>query len=146
MVLGSWKCRIAIGGVYIVPAGHQALIERFGVQQGIQESGLLLRIPPPIEEVHIIDVQKVSSVDIFPVSETILCADQSMISLEAVVEYTIVELSNYEYQSMLPVDVVRKTARKTIVDQARKTSYEQIFQTRGELAQEWKVRIQELKQ
>ena len=133
----------AIGGVYIVPVGHQGLIERFGVQQGIQESGLLLRIPPPIEEVHIIDVQKISSVDVFPVSETILCADQSMISLEAVVEYTIVELSNFEYQSMHPVDLVRKTARKTIVDRARQTAYEQIFQTRGELSQEWKVRIQE---
>ena len=130
------------GGVYIVPAGHQALIERLGVEHSISKSGLLLRMPPPIERVYRVDVERVHSVDVFPVVENVLCADQSMISIQAVIQYSISDVSNYEYRSKDSEQVLLREARKVIVNQARKVSHEKMFQERGLLEQSWEQILQ----
>ena len=58
-----------LGGIYVVPTGHQGLIERFGVQQDIEDAGLVLRLPPPLETIHIVDIKKSVSVNIFSTPE-----------------------------------------------------------------------------
>ena len=132
-----------IGGVYVVPTGHQALIERLGIQQDIVNAGLVFRIPPPFETLHIIDVKKTVSVDIFSAPEQFLCADQSMISINGVMEYTIEDVPSFEYQSINPRTLLLKFARNTIVEESRQISYEEIFQDRGILEASWKSKIQQ---
>ena len=132
-----------MGGMYVVPTGHQALVERLGVQQDIVNAGFVLRIPPPFETLHIVDVKKTVSVDIFSAPEQILCADQSMISINGVIEYTIQDLKSFEYKSIVPRDLLLKFARNTIVEESRRISYEEIFRNRGIFEESWKTQIQQ---
>ena len=78
-----------LGGVFVVPPGHRALIERLGVQKSVKESGLLLSLPPPFERIHLIDVEQIRTLDVFPTTTNVLCADQSLISLQAVVHFSV---------------------------------------------------------
>lgn len=132
-----------VGGIYIVPTGHQGLVERLGVRQTVVDAGLSIRFPPPVEKVHLVDVKRVQSLTVFNSAENLLCADQSMLTLRAVLEFVVDDVAAYEYDTKETEQVLVREARRIIVNQIRQLPHEMVFQDRGVLAKEWQKRLQD---
>ena len=89
-----------LGGVSQVPPGHQAVVERFGEPLAAPRgSGLLVRLPPPIEEITLIDVASVRRAALAG-EETLLCGDQSMVTVSATLHYTVSDARRYAYAAV----------------------------------------------
>lgn len=81
---------LATGGLRVVPAGHVAVIERFGAPLADPApAGLLLRFPPPIETVTIVDVASVRSVQLTGSDTALLTGDQSLVTAQVTLYYTV---------------------------------------------------------
>ena len=130
-----------LGGVYIVPSGHQGLIERLGVQQSVVNAGLSVRLPPPIETMHLVDVKRIQSISVFENGENLLCADQSMLTLQAVLEFGVSDIAKFEYDTNQAEQVLVREARRIIVNQIRQLPHELVFQERGTLARAWEADV-----
>ena len=130
-----------LGGVYIIPSGHQGLIERLGVQQSIVNAGLSVRLPPPLETMHLVDVKRIQSIAVFENGENLLCADQSMLTLQAVLEFGVSDIAKFEYDTNQTEQVLVREARRIIVNQIRQLPHERIFQERGTLSQTWEDNV-----
>ena len=104
------------GGVSTVPLGHHGIVSRFG--DPLPESappGLLLRMPPPIEQIRLVNVAQQRRVELNEAGQVLLCGDQSMISLSAVLHYTISDALRYTDFAADPDEALRLTARSALV-------------------------------
>ena len=55
----------ALGGVHVVPAGHQAIVEQWGKpEKATHPPGLLIRLPPPIDTIRLVNVEASRQVQI----------------------------------------------------------------------------------
>jgi len=133
-----------MGGIYQVPTGHRALVERFGHFVFIQDAGLLMRLPPPIEHVDIFDSEKIFSHDIWKTEQNLLCGDQSMLSVQASLHFTIQDPKKYRYQAFVPEDLLVQRARALIINNIRQLSHEDLLHNRGDFALSWKEQLQAL--
>ena len=130
------------GGIYHIPTGHSALVERVGQFVAVKDSGLLLRLPPPIEQVDIFDSEQIFQLDVWEREQNILCGDQSMLSVKASLQFTVQNPKAYRYQSFLPEELLIEQARSLIVNQTRQLSHEELLHNRGSLSQSWKQELQ----
>jgi len=104
-----------LGGVSIVPAGHQAVVERFGAALSEPASaGLLIRLPPPVEQVHLVDVSQIRRLEVVGQEDALLCGDQSMVSLSATLHYAVTDAHRYRYAAVDPDAVLRDEARAAL--------------------------------
>lgn len=111
LALGLWW----LGGISIVPAGHQAVIERFGAALPAPAgAGLLVRLPPPIEQVQPVDVTQLRRLEIVAPGATLLCGDQSMVSLSATLHYTVTDAHRYLYGAVDPDAALRDAAQAAL--------------------------------
>ncbi|MFT4977870.1 MAG: membrane protease subunit HflK, partial [Myxococcota bacterium] len=101
-----------LGGISIVPTGHQAVVERFGAAlEQPASAGLLVRLPPPIERVRLVDVAQIRRLEIAGQEATLLCGDQSMVSLSATLHYTVTDAHRYLYAAVAPDAALQDAAK-----------------------------------
>ncbi len=104
------------GGLAEVPLGHRGIISRFGEPRAqTAPPGLLLRLPPPIEHLRLVNVARQRRVDLNASGQVLLCGDQSMISLSAVLHYTVSDALRYADFAADPDETLRLTARSALV-------------------------------
>lgn len=104
------------GGLSTVPLGHRGIIARFGEPRpDTAPPGLLLRIPPPIEQIRLVDVAVQHRVELNEAGQALLCGDQSMISLSAALHYTVSDALQYTDFASDPDEALRLTARSALV-------------------------------
>ncbi|MEC7986113.1 MAG: EamA family transporter [Myxococcota bacterium] len=130
------------GGIYVVPVGHSALVERFGHFVVAKESGLLIRLPPPIERIDIFDAQQIVQLDIWEKEQNLLCGDQSMLSVKASLHVKIQNPQTYRYSASQPAEILMHQTRSLLVDQIRQIPHEELLHNRGVLSESWKADLQ----
>jgi drug/metabolite transporter (DMT)-like permease/regulator of protease activity HflC (stomatin/prohibitin superfamily) len=103
------------GGIYAVPAGHRAVVERLGAPMAEAAPGLLLRLPPPLEQVTLVDVDRVRRAPLEDGTTPMLCGDQSMLSLSAWLHYTVADSSDWVFGALAPEAALTELARAELV-------------------------------
>ena len=99
----------ALGALHIMPTGHVGIVERFGEPVSQTDgAGLSLRWPPPIETMTVVDVGAEQRLDLN--AQTLLTGDQSMVSLEAVLHYSVSDVDAFAYGTHAPVETLKTLA------------------------------------
>jgi len=103
------------GAVHCVPTGHVGVVERFGSPVGeTRGAGIVLRLPPPIETVTEVHVSAERQLAVG--THTLLTGDPSMISLEAVLHYSVSDPEAFAYGVEEPEKALLTLSRAALVE------------------------------
>ena len=155
VLLGFWIS----SGLYVVEQGEQGVELRFGKYTQTTGAGLRWHLPTPIEEVIVVNVQKVNTVEVgYRVNEQnrqinpvnrealMLTADENIIDIQFAVQYDIKDpkdlLFNVSDQTHLVVRQATESAVREIVGGS--TMDFAITEGRAEIAQGTKTLLQEI--
>lgn len=123
------------GGLRTVPIGHAGVVTRFGApREAVLPPGLSLRLPPPIEAVMVVNVEGIRRVNLITPDTPLLCGDQAMVSLEAVLHYKVADPITFTYTPADPDTALRMLARAALVEATAHRSADTLLtEGRGEL-------------
>lgn len=120
----------AAGGIHSIPSGHEGVVETLGEAQDERLSaGLHLRLPPPIELVHSIDVQGLRRVEFSTAQTPLLCGDQSMVTAEASLQYQVLNATQFTYGIAQIEAFLAAEAQTALVRALRRTPQETLLTT-----------------
>ena len=136
-------------GIYIVNPGEQAVIKRFGrVQMGTSQEGIHYRLPYPIDEVQIVNVEEVRRADIgmslpdhmhendLPQKIQLLTGDENVISTEAIVHYKIKDAAKFLYSvNQNDERLVRESVEAALIQSMANMAVDDILSTEKEQIQ-----------
>ena len=118
------------GGVAVVPPGHPAVVERLGEPlAAVASPGLLVRLPPPLERIRPIDVDSVRTLELATPDAALLCGDQSMVAIEAVLEYSVARARQALYSATEPETALAGLGRAALVAALSRRSQEEVLTT-----------------
>lgn len=155
VALGIWLS----SGIYVVEQGEQGVELRFGEYTQTTGAGLRWHIPTPIEEVLLVNVQKVNTVEvgyrvsdrnrtITPVTREalMLTADENIIDIQFAVQYDIKDPKDLLFNVSDPLHQVVRQATESAVREivGGSTMDFAITEGRAEIAQGTKVLLQEI--
>ncbi len=155
VVLGLW----ASSGLYVVEQGEKGVELRFGEYTSTTDAGLRWHIPFPIEEVLIVNVQKVNTVEVgYRVSERnrtitpvtrealMLTADENIIDIQFAVQYDIKDPKDLLFNVSDPIHLVVRQATESAVREivGGNTMDFAITEGRAEIAQDTRTLLQEI--
>lgn len=127
-----------LGGVTVVPTGHLAVVERFGAPLAdAADAGLLVRLPPPLERVRLVDAARLRASELATGDAALLCGDQSMVAVSASVHWTVQDPHAWLYGSRDPAATLSAAGRSALVGAlARRTQDEVLTSGRAALSAE----------
>jgi len=115
-LLGLALVVFVLGGAVVVPPGHRGVVERLGFPlEEARAPGLAITLPPPIEQVVLVDVERVRRVRVAESDRPLLTGDQSMVSIGAVLHYRVEEAHAFAYGAQDPEQVLAGLARAALV-------------------------------
>ncbi|RME26247.1 MAG: protease modulator HflK [Deltaproteobacteria bacterium] len=132
------------GGLHPVPTGHQAVIERLGYPLPDPVGpGLRVRLPPPLERVVTVDVEHVHSESIVDQGATLLCGDQSMLSVEARLHWRVADARAFAYAVTDPAGLLSDLGHAALVEAVAHLGVDEVLTTgRATLEQQVARRVQ----
>lgn len=132
------------GGLHVVPAGHQGIVERFGAPLAeVTTPGLALRLPAPIESVRMVDVERLRRLPVIDAGTALLCGDQSMISLEGVLHFRVSDAQDFAFTAVEVEPTLRALARSSLTEAVSRRTHDAVLTSgRGELEVAARTRIQ----
>jgi membrane protease subunit HflK len=114
-------------GVYIVDAGKQGVVMRFGAFSQVTPPGPHWRIPYPIEQVEIVDVEQRRFVEIgyrsgaagqagvaVPREALMLTEDENIVNIQLAVQYQVSDPQKYLFDVRDPDAVLKQVAESVI--------------------------------
>lgn len=105
------------GGVRVVPAGHVAVVERFGAPlPDAVPAGLLVRFPPPIERSVIVDVASIRQVELTGADTALLTGDQSLVTVQVTLYYTVSDPLAWALRAQNPEESLRAIGRGAMTE------------------------------
>ena len=146
-------------GLYVVEQGEQGVELRFGKYTNTTDAGLRWHIPFPVEEVLIVNVQKVNTVEVgYRVSERnrtitpvtrealMLTADENIIDIQFAVQYDIKDPKDLLFNVSDPLHLVVRQATESAVREivGGNTMDFAITEGRAEIARDTKILLQEI--
>ena len=155
VVAGIWIS----SGLYVVEQGEQGVELRFGEYTRTTDAGLRWHFPVPIEEVLIVNVQKVNTVEVgYRVSERnrtltpvtrealMLTADENIIDIQFAVQYDIKDPKDLLFNVSDPLHLVVRQATESAVREivGGNTMDFAITEGRAAIAQDTRVLLQEI--
>ncbi len=155
IVVGIWIS----SGLYVVEQGEQGVELRFGEYTRTTDAGLRWHIPFPVEEVLIVNVQKVNTVEVgYRVSERnrtitpvtrealMLTADENIIDIQFAVQYDIKDPKDLLFNVSDPIHLVVRQATESAVREivGGSTMDFAITAGRAEIAQDTRTLLQEI--
>lgn len=149
----------AMGGIHIVPAGHQAIVEQWGKPDpAAHPPGLLVRLPPPIDTVRMVNVEGSRQVQIMDSLTPLLCRPdedptapnqaeteasaertmgKTMVSLEMSLHYKVSDPHLFAYGSLEPETAIAALGRSALIETvAAHTQHEVLVDQISEIEQE----------
>lgn len=116
------------GAFHVVPVGSQAVVEVFG-QPRVPASppGLLVRPPPPVARVTLVDMTTVRRVVLADLDTPLLCGDQSMVSAQAVLHYRVSDAIAWLFGSSRPEDQLATLGRASLVETVGRLSQDDVL-------------------
>lgn len=88
-----------MSGLFIVDTGKRGLVLRFGEFQTVKEAGWGWHLPKPIEQLEIVDVDKIESYDY---ETTMLTKDENIVSIKLAAQYRIKDAEFYQFNVRNP--------------------------------------------
>ena len=155
IVAGIWIS----SGLYVVEQGEQGVELRFGEYTRTTDAGLRWHFPVPIEEVLIVNVQKVNTVEVgYRVSERnrtltpvtrealMLTADENIIDIQFAVQYDVKDPKDLLFNVSDPMHLVVRQATESAVREivGGNTMDFAITAGRAAIAQDTRVLLQEI--
>ena len=155
VLVGIW----ASSGLYVVEQGEQGVELRFGKYTRTTNAGLRWHIPFPVEEVLIVNVQKVNTVEVgYRVSERnrtvtpvtrealMLTADENIIDIHFAVQYDIKDPKDLLFNVSDPLHLVVRQSTESAVREivGGNTMDFAITEGRAEIARDTKILLQEI--
>ena len=155
VVAGIWIS----SGLYVVEQGEQGVELRFGEYTRTTDAGLRWHFPVPIEEVLIVNVQKVNTVEVgYRVSERnrtltpvtrealMLTADENIIDIQFAVQYDVKDPKDLLFNVSDPMHLVVRQATESAVREivGGNTMDFAITAGRAAIAQDTRVLLQEI--
>ena len=105
-----------LGGVHTVPPGSRAIVERFGAPlEKLAQPGLLLRLPPPDEQVTVVDVAALRRAELVRSDSPLLCGDHSMVAVQAVLHYRVSDPLAFAFHTDDPEAALTQLGRAVLV-------------------------------
>jgi membrane protease subunit HflK len=104
-----------MGGVALVPAGHQAVITRFGEPIAAGAPGLSVRLPPPFEHTHPIHTALVRRVALFQANDVLLSGDQSMVAVQGAIQYQVTDPIEFYVHADGHDEILAQLARAALI-------------------------------
>ena len=114
-------------GIYIVDAGKQGVILRFGAFNKITMPGPHWRIPYPVDQVEIVDVEQRRFVEIgyrsggagqstvaVPREALMLTEDENIVNIKLAVQYQVGDSKNYLFNVRDPNSVLKQVAESAV--------------------------------
>jgi membrane protease subunit HflK len=102
-------------GFYIVQPAERGVVLRFGAYTEMTEPGLHWKIPYPVEEVELVNVDEISS---FTHKAAMLTQDENIVDVELTVQYRKQDAADFKFQDQTPEktlrDATETVVRKTI--------------------------------
>ncbi|RFA30465.1 HflK protein [Alkalilimnicola ehrlichii] len=115
-----------LSGIYIIDEGKRGVVLRFGAYQTTVDPGLHWRIPYPIDEVRIVDIETVRSIEIgyevLPGGRTrerlnealMLTSDENIVNVHLAVHYQVSDPEQYLFEFRDPDGTVKELAESAI--------------------------------
>ena len=127
LILGIAAVVWLFSGIYIVDTGKQGVVLRFGAFSEITSPGPHWRIPYPIDQVEVVDVEQRRFVEIgyrsggsgqssvsVPREALMLTKDENIVNIQLAVQYQISDPRRYLFDVRDPQAVLKQTAESAI--------------------------------
>jgi membrane protease subunit HflK len=127
LILGIAAIVWLFSGIYIVDAGKQGVVLRFGAFSEVTMAGPHWRIPYPVEQVEIVDVEQRRFVEIgyrsgsagqstvaVPREALMLTGDENIVDIKLAVQYQISDPRHYLFNVRDPNSVLKQVAESAI--------------------------------
>ncbi len=127
LILGIAAIVWLFSGIYIIDAGKQGVVLRFGAFSEITMPGPHWRIPYPVEQVKIVDVEQRRFVEIgyrsgsagqstvaVPREALMLTGDENIVDIKLAVQYQVGDAKNYLFNVRDPNAVLKQVAESAI--------------------------------
>jgi membrane protease subunit HflK len=98
-------------GIYIIEPAERGVVLRFGAYTKMTEPGPHWRLPFPIEKVHAVNVDEIST---FTHNAAMLTKDENIVDVELTVQSRIQDAADYLFQDQSP-DKTLRDATETVV-------------------------------
>lgn len=133
--------------IHIIKEGDEGVVLRFGEHRDTLPPGMHFRWPRPIEDVSLLNVDKISSVeyggDTQNVTNTMLTADENMVDVKLEVQYRIKDSAQYLFQVNNVNIILREAIASSIREVVGRHSMEfTITENRQQVADEAKELLQ----
>ena len=119
-----------LSGIYIVEPAERGVVLRFGAYVQMTEPGPHWRLPYPIEEAVMVNVDEISS---FTHKASMLTKDENIVDVELTVQSRIQDAADYLFQDQTPEKTLRD-ATETVVRQTIGASELDFILTEGRSA------------
>ncbi len=114
---------LAFSTFYTVQAGDKALVLRFGKFVRVENEGLRLKFPAPIESVKIVEAAKVQSIS--EQNIRMLTQDENIVSVDYNVQYQISDAYKYAFKVRDPDETLKSAASGAVRQSIGNTGVEQ---------------------
>jgi len=126
LAVGLW----AAGAIHVIPTGSVGIIERFGAPVAQTDgAGLAVRIPAPIEHLAVVDTSSERRLALYEGGRTLLTGDQSMVSLDGVLHYTVSDPERFAYSTSSPDELLIFLARAAMVQVVVRSTQDAVLTT-----------------
>lgn len=136
ILLAIW----AMTGLYTVDQAERAVILRFGKYLETTQSGLNWRIPWPVDEKRIVNIERIES---FTDDTRMLTADENMVDINLAVQYRRANPQEYVFNVRDPEATLREVSESAIRESIGRSKLEDVLESgRQKIAADTKDLIQ----
>jgi membrane protease subunit HflK len=134
-------------GIYVVNQGEQGVIRQFGRESGKAAPGLNYRLPSPIQQVDIVNVQAIRRIEVgfrtergaavrVPTEALMLTGDENIVDTQLIVQYRVRDPSQFLFRMRDPEGSLHQAAQVAIRSVVGNTSIEDVLTIGRAQAQE----------
>ena len=110
-------------GFHIIHEGERGVVLRFGEVQNVEPAGLHWRIPYPVDELFIVNVEGVRTVEMgyrnrpsqkVPEESLMLTEEENIVDVQFAIQYALADPADYLFSMVDPDETVRHAAESAI--------------------------------
>lgn len=123
VILGLW----IFSGFYILQPAEQGVITQFGKYKKTVSSGLHWRIPWPVQNLEVLDVEQIRSVRLR--DQPILTQDENIVDVDMAVQYNIKSAEDYLFNVRSPDSTLEEVVESAVREVIGQTTMEPVLTT-----------------
>ena len=120
--------------IYFIDQQERGVVLRFGAYYKTWQPGLNIRLPRPIEDVKIVNVERIRTI---PHKATMLTQDENIVDVEVAVQWRIKDPSQYLFNVKQPDQTLQQVTESAVREVVGKSKLDFVLtQGRSEIAQQ----------